>query len=135
MFFFRIGSKQVHLPKLIGALVLIAAVLMVVKSAAVMTDSWDIVKDFPKCVAAAQNQADVDNCRDVLKDATGVVLKTNQGKLNTAQFWAALLGPVAALFGWAVVLVLGMIFYRTGEFIVPIEETVKNMPERRHNKK
>jgi len=135
MFFFRIGSRQVHLPKLIGALVLIAAVLMVVKSSAVMVDSWDIVKDFPKCVANAASQIDVDNCRSTLKDATGVVLQTNQGKLNSPQFWAAILGPVASLFGWAVVLVLGLIFYRTGEFVIPIEETVKNLPEHKRHKK
>lgn len=130
MIFFRVAGKAVHLPKLLGALVLLVAAMQVIQQAAIMTDSWDAVKGFPKCITGAQSQADIDDCKESLYRITGVALLPSQGKLSVAQQAVALISPIAMLFLWAAVFVGGLLLYRTGNLVLPIEETIRAVKER-----
>jgi hypothetical protein len=54
--------------------------------------------------------------------------------MSGRQFWSALLGPIAEVLSWAVVFILGIIFYRTGSIVIPIEQITKEVPERKKKK-
>ena len=131
--YFRVAGKEVHMPRLIGAFILFAALLMFVRASALMFDSWDNLKYFEKCIEKIDptSQAEFDECRTSLYKATGIYVKEGQGKLTSRQFWGALLGPIASVLFWLAVLFLGWIFYKTGDLIVPIEETIKTLPEKK----
>ena len=128
--YFRIAGKDVHLPKLIGAFVIFAAVLMFIQSSAVMFDSWDAAKDTGKCIQLAsanslREEVGPDlypKCRE-LANPLGIYVRDGQDNLTTRQFWGSLLGPVASIMFWLAILFFGLILYRTGELVLPIEQT------------
>ncbi len=151
--YFRLATKEVHLPKLIGALIVFAALFLFLKAGAHMFDSWDAIKEYPGCVQKIELLADVNgltgfeatqlhysygqyyqsrytHCKDALYNITGVQLKGDQTKISSRQFFVALLGPIAEVFLWAVVFILGIIFYRTGTIVIPIEESIKEVGKR-----
>ena len=136
--FFRIASKDIHLPKLIGGFVIFAALLLFLRAGAHMFDSWDAIKSYPACaqnLIPSINEGDVVaqlqyvHCKDSLYKITGVQLRGDQVSISSRQFFAALLGPIAEFFAWAIVLVLGVIFYRTGTIVVPIEQDIREVRE------
>jgi hypothetical protein len=55
----------------------------------------------------------------------GLGIRDDQLKLTSRQMGSALLGPIAALLFWLAVLIGVYVFYRTGEFVVPLEEHVQ----------
>ena len=119
----RFGGRDVHVPKLIGVFILVFAVLMVIKSAAIMLDSWDALQNFDNC-----SDVDAGACGEALYRITGVSIWAGQTELNTTTFWAALTGPTAVLFFWLIVLLVGMVFYKSGNLILPIEESMTDLP-------
>ncbi|MDO8625612.1 MAG: hypothetical protein Q7R47_06005 [Candidatus Diapherotrites archaeon] len=126
----KFGGRDVHLPKLIGVFLLVFAVLMVVKAVAGMVDSWDAISNFGQCVPA-----DAAACGEALYRITGVSIWAGQSTLNATQFWSALLGPMANVFGWLIVLLVGAIFYKSGNITLPIEETIRDLPDHRKHKR
>lgn len=132
----KVAGKDVHLPKLIGAFILFAALFMFIKGTAEMFDSWDNLKYAETCLASVdvsapiiEQEAAIQECRDTLYNNTGIYLKLGQGKPTSRQFWSVLLGPIASVLFWLAVLFIGWILYKTGELVVPIEETVKEVRE------
>ncbi len=139
--YYRFGSKDVHLPKMIGAFLLIFSLLMFMKAGAGMFDSWDAIKEYPECVAEANSliedqtlpsllleqkqlaQMKFNQCRNSFYEVTGVMLHGNQGEISTRQTWNALLGPIAGVFFWAMIFLVGLVAYSTGNLMVPIEQT------------
>tara|TARA_Y100000310_G_scaffold327497_2_gene393971 strand:+ start:5690 stop:6121 length:432 start_codon:yes stop_codon:yes gene_type:complete len=132
---FRLSSQDVQLPRLIGAFILLVAILMFVRAGAQMFDSWDTLKSYPDCIASIGSGTDevaqlqYMDCKDSLYGITGLQLKGAQDKMSTRQFWFALLGPIGNLFIWAIVFLLGIVFYNTGNLIVPIEQSVREIPD------
>jgi len=132
---FRLATRDVHLPKLVGAFIVFAALLMFLKAGAHMFDSWDAVKSYPTCIQKIGSEVDevaqlrYMHCKSALYKITGVQLRGDQDKVSSRQFWEALLGPIAEVLAWAVVFVLGIILYRTGNLVVPIEQIVREVKE------
>ena len=132
---FKFGGPDPHLPRLIGAFLLFAALLMFLQAGAMMFDSWDSLKQYPNCISKIEleqtelTQMQKVECKEALYDATGVVLRGDQEKISTRQFWIALLGPIANLFFWAIVFIFGFMIYRTGTVVIPIEQSVRELPE------
>ncbi len=129
MIYLRLGGRDVHLPKLIGVFLLVFAGLMFIKAVALMVDSWDAIQNFTRCVPA-----DAAVCGEALFRITGVSIWAGQTVLNASQFWAALLGPIANVFFWMIILLIGLIFYKSGKMVLPIEESVREVPETRKAK-
>jgi hypothetical protein len=75
------------------------------------------------------------DCKDSLYRITGVQLKGNQDKISSRQFWFALFVPIANLFLWAVVFLVGVIIYGVGNIVIPIEQSVKEIVEQKAEKK
>jgi len=126
-------------PRLVGALVFFAALLMFLQSAALMFDSWDAVKHFPACRDNASSeisqtavedtqllqvqlaQAKFRECKDSLYDITGVRLTPSQGEISTRQLWEVMLYPTARVLFWLAVLLIGMMIYHMGLCCMPME--------------
>ncbi len=149
LFLFKIGDSHVELPKLIGGFLIIIAVLMLVKSGAVMFDSWQSVRDFDDCIITAYNSADslaVDNgissliysirvqeCKNSLYQITGAQVPGGVFALTTRQAWTAVLGPVVQFFIWAIVFLFAIFLFKNNSVVVPIEQV--ELPVRSFSKK
>jgi len=137
LIYLRIGGRDVHMPKLIGAFVIFAAFLLFVQASAEMFDSWDSAKEVNRClqVAAANNAREepgpdlYPDCRRLAVDYLDMAVRTGQEELTLRQFWGSLLGPIASVLIWLAVLFVGLIFYRSGELVLPIDETIREIPE------
>lgn len=131
MMVLRIGPKSLHLPKLIGAFIIIAAVLMFVKAGADMFESWDNVKELDYCLKNAAVSLQLQDKQLCQQNAfwAGIYVRAEQKALTNKQVWSLLAEPIAALFLWAVVLIIGVMLYLTGRIIVPVEESSKEVKE------
>lgn len=129
--YFRFGGKDVHMPKLIGAFILMAAFLMFVRSSAVMFGSWDQIKTVEKCISDSwpNDFAQFNDCRERFYRNTGVYLATGQAKLANTETAAVIIGPIAELLFWAAILFVGYMLYRTGDLILPVEERWRDYAE------
>ncbi len=131
--FFKVAGKNVHLPKLIGAFILVAAVLMFIKASAVMTDSWDTVKFINKDCLTTPDKYSFDDCGKIAS-SMDITLRPDQAKLTQNQIWSSLFGPIASMFFWVAILVIGLVIYKTGDLVIPIEETIKELPVKKKKK-
>lgn len=136
LIYLRVADREVHLPRLIGAFVLAAAVLMFFSSIFHMVDSWSTVNYYNKCVEGLSSLPTVEEqrsqftfCSDALYRSTGVVVRGDKPLLSAAQFAGGILSPIASVMFWLAVLLFGYLIYRSGDLELPIEETVHEVPD------
>ncbi|MAG18332.1 MAG: hypothetical protein CL944_02575 [Candidatus Diapherotrites archaeon] len=137
LIYLKIAGRDVHLPKLIGSFIIFAAFLLFVQASASMFDSWDSAKEVDRCLQlAAANEARVEpdesiypECREMAKDFLGIPVRSDQDGLSLRQFWGSLLGPIASVLIWLALLFVGLILYRSGELVLPIDETIREIPD------
>jgi len=156
---FKIGSRDVQLPRMIGAFLIIVSVLMLLNSGAVMFDSWQALKSFNSCVESAitdasslqgsttyeASQAKIlyqlqyQDCKSSLHDITGAQVIGGQTSIElwkSRQFWIALMGPISAFFAWAIVFLFALFLFNNSSIVVPVEEVeVPVRPFAKHHKK
>ncbi|MEK6941568.1 MAG: hypothetical protein AABW85_01810 [archaeon] len=132
LLFFRVGGRDVHMPKLIGAFVLFAALLYFIQASALMFNSWDNLKEVDSCL----HDSGVDHfyCQDIAFKSTGLYVRVDQSALSMRQFWGVLLGPIANVLVWLAVLFIGWLIYKTGDLVLPIEESERVLPEKKGKK-
>jgi hypothetical protein len=122
---------------------------MLIKSGAVMFDSWQAVRDFDGCIIDAYNSADsldFDNglgkliysvraqeCKDSLYQITGAQVPGGVFSLTARQAWTAVLGPIVQFFFWSIVLLFSLFLFNNNSVVVPIEQV--ELPVRSFNKK
>ncbi len=132
MIFFRLGNKDVHLPKLLGAFIMLAATLMLLQSLTGMFDSWENVKAIHLCLDAANsNTVTIEKCQQQAYYSFGILLRANQFRLTDLQVAYGLLGKIAGVFFWVAALIVGLVLYRSWKITVPIEESVVEMKSKR----
>ena len=109
---------------------------MLVKSAAVMFDSWQSVRDFNTCtefsgvkdlsmLSSAEQllaQMRYDDCKDSLYEITGAQVPGGETTLTSRQAVTALVGPVAGFFFWAVLFLFSLFLLFNKTVVIPIEE-------------
>jgi len=137
MMLLRIGSNDMQLVKMVGAFLIVISVLMLVRSGAVMFDSWQSLKGFNNCVEFSgvkdldllQGSPDYllaqmryEDCKDSLYDITGAQVAGGETALTSRQFWTAILGPVAQFFWWAIVFLFALFLFNNSSIVVPVEE-------------
>jgi len=134
--YFRIAGRNVHIPKLIGSFIIFAAILMFVQASAAMFDSWDNLKFYESCVlninvdqGLTDQRMQFNSCADTIYKSTGVVVREDTPQLTMRQFWSGLLTPIASILIWLAILFVGYVLYRTGELVLPIEETIREVPD------
>lgn len=133
LIYFRVGGREVHMPKLIGAFVLFAALLYFIQASAVMFNSWDNLKEINTCLKEPAN--DPFFCQDMAIKSSNLYVRLDQDSLSTRQFWGVLLGPIASVLVWLAALFIGWIIYKTGDVVLPIEESTVDLPEHIKRKK
>ena len=129
---YRLIGKELQIPKLIGAFVIVIALLMFFKSGAEMIDSWDNIKFVNNCLSVAEGNDEMFNeCQDQALKALNIYVRPGQDKLNTKQFLMAIAAPIAWLMFWIIILGLGIVSYRHGTFELPVETTVEKRKVRK----
>ena len=133
---FTLNKQDLQLPKLIGAFIVFAAILLFVRAGAQMFDSWDAVKDVRACfeeVGEDPAYTSVSQCRDMAQEL-GLYVKVSQFELTKRQFWSALLEPIASLFLWAGAFLVGLIVYRANFVPLPAKQAKPAKPVARKRK-
>lgn len=126
---FRIANKNIHLPKLIGAIVLIIAILMIFQSVASIVDTVEDVRSIQNCYRlVTDTKNDVLACQ-ANAESYGIPIRSEQTNISTEQLIIAIINPLVALLSWCVLFLLGLMFYRSGKLVIPIEEVIKDIPE------
>lgn len=141
----RIGSTHMHVPKLVGALVIAASLMMFFLSIINLFEVVQVVKLYPDCAAGAlsapealeiQKLQKLAFCKNELESATGFYpiseYDSRATQLSPREIVGSFLTPIANVFWWLAILLIGTVLYRSGEVIVPIEERDKNVPEHAH---
>jgi hypothetical protein len=133
---FRLGSKDFQWTQVLGIFLAIITVLMLVKSAAVMFDSWQSVRDFNKCVefsgvkdlsslsSVEQLFAEMryKDCKDSLYEITGAQIPASQTSMTSRQAITALVGPIAGFFFWAILFMFSLFLLFNKTLVIPLEE-------------
>jgi len=130
--YLRAAGRDVHLPKLIGALILFAALIMFFQASAAMFNSWDNVKYVDDCLNPAKSpDPKVIDCADVAKDTLLGGVRPDQEGLTLRQKVEEIAPAIAGILFWLALLFAGFMIYRTGQLVLPIEEEIKLLPDRK----
>jgi hypothetical protein len=136
---FRLGTRDFQWTQVLGVFLAIITVLMLVKSAAVMFDSWQAIKAFDKCAndyldgtVLAKESSSVSGallaeikyqgCKESLYEITGAQIPSSQVDLTSRQAATAFVGPVASFFFWAILFMFSLFLLFNKTVVIPIEE-------------
>jgi hypothetical protein len=113
----RIGGKKLHLLKLVGSFTLFGAAL----------GSLDALSQvFLRAEQISIAQANPEFAINVL----GITTARLVGERGTGFILGFLMQPLAAFMFWLALFLVGAMVYRTGGFIVPIEEDIETVQEK-----
>jgi hypothetical protein len=135
----RLGSKDFQWVQTVGIFLAIITILMLVRSSAVMFDSWQAIKGFEKCsadyiedtVSSLENndsggsllaELKYQGCKDSFYQVTGSQVPSGQTSLTTRQAATAFVGPVAEFFFWAGLFVFSLFLVFNKSIVIPFEE-------------
>jgi hypothetical protein len=144
----RLGTKDFQWTQVLGIFLAIITVLMLIKSAAVMFDSWQSVRDYSKCVeysgikdlanltSSEQVLAELkfQDCKDSLYEITGAQIPSLQTNMTSRQAATALVEPVAWFFIYAVLFMFSLFLLFNKTVVIPLEE-VETVARPFHKKK
>lgn len=136
---FSLNGRNFQWNQFVGAFLGIITLLFLVKSAAVMFDSWQSVRNFNDCANTyldGLNAAQVSNnptlqvfeelryqrCRDALFEITGTQIPGTQITMTSRQVASALLGPIAIFFFWFGLFLVSLVLLFSKVIAIPIEE-------------
>ena len=135
----RLGSKNFQWAQTLGIFLAIITILMLVRSSAVMFDSWQTIKGFEKCsgdyledvVSAKESnnfsgellaEMKYQGCKDSFYEITGSQVPGGQTALTTRQAATAFVGPVASFFFWAGLFLFSLFLVFNKSVVIPFEE-------------
>jgi hypothetical protein len=140
---FKIGSKDAQLPRMVGAFLVVIAVLMLIQSGAVMFDSWSAVREFNSCVDRAYSidgevegldailsELKYQDCKTSLYQITGAQVVGGKTYLTSRQFWTAFATPVSFFFAWAVIFLFALFLFNSSSIVVPVEQLEIDLKEK-----
>ncbi len=122
---FSVFGRDLHWVRLAGSLIAIVAILQIIASLALMSDAWDALNNFNRC-----SPQDSGICGEALYRITTVQVWAGQAKVDLSQTLRIFVGPVAQLFGWLVILIIGILLYRS-----PVVAVQQSEEARAHKKK
>ncbi|MCD6229301.1 MAG: hypothetical protein J7K00_00675 [Candidatus Diapherotrites archaeon] len=113
-----IGNKRLHLPKLLGALMVFGALFKFVESVMVISMKSDVLNNLLtrdlNPMQAIQFQG---------------ILNINYMPMGWGDALMILSGSIGDSLFWLSLFVIGLILYNTGRINIPVEEEVYNIPE------
>ncbi len=129
----RVWDRYLVVPKLIGATFILISVIMLVYTSIAAFAAYDHVKDVRACVAAAQTAAEYSVC--VQKGmAAGIYVYAPKDfdpehtAVPSDEVWSVILPQLSWWLFWLAVLVISIVIYRVGKFMIPLEESVAVVP-------
>ena len=129
----RVWDRYIVIPKLIGATFILISVIMLVYTSIAAFAAYDHVRDIRACVAAAQTAAEYSVC--VQKGiAAGIYVYAPKDfdpgytAVPSDELWSAILPQLSWWLFWLAVLVISIVIYRVGKFMIPVEESVAVVP-------
>lgn len=109
---FSLFGKDLHWIRLAGSLLALVALLQAIASMGFMSDAWDALNNFNRC-----SPQDASVCAEVLYRITGVSVWAGQSSVDVTQTLRIFIAPVAQFLGWLVVLIVGILLYKTGPVV------------------
>ena len=113
---FKLGGRYLHLLKLIGAFIVIAAALMLLSDVYRLMWAATIVEEansgIPHQITASMGSMSI--------------TQTLQPNDSSTQL-GLMLVPLAGIMFWAAFVVAGGVIYRSGQLVVPVEKTVSKI--------
>ncbi len=129
----RVWDRYLVVPKLIGATFILISVIMLVYTSIAAFAAYDHIKDVRACVAAAQTATQYSVC--VQKGmAAGIYVYAPKDfdpehtAVPSDEVWSAILPQLSWWLFWLAVLVISIVIYRVGKFMIPVEESVAVVP-------
>lgn len=120
---FRLGTRDVHLPKLFGAFIMLGAGMMLIQALAGMFNSWENVRAIHACIDAANTgTVSIQDCQTLAYYGLDILLRANQYRLTDLQIVTGLVPYIANVFFWVGGFIIGMVLYRSWKIMIPIEE-------------
>ncbi|MCD6246903.1 MAG: hypothetical protein J7J87_00520 [Candidatus Diapherotrites archaeon] len=132
---FVVSEKSLQLVRLIGSFMIFGALILIFQQVAIMFDTWDGIKEYPKCMAGyrayiSDDNADplvaqlkYNNCNDYLYKKTNVALAPGNTSLSGKQLFLVFIRPVVGIFFWAVVFFTGILLYNCRRLSFLVEES------------
>lgn len=137
-----VSEKSLKLVRLIGSFMVFGALILIFQQVAIMFDTWDGIKEHPKCMASYRAYVSDENadpliarlkyeeCNNYLYKKTDIALAPGATALSSKQLFIIFIRPVVAIFFWAVVFFIGVLLYNCRRISFLIEE----LPHRRIKK-
>ncbi len=111
----QIGSRKLHLVKLIGAFIVLGSALML------LSDIYQLMS-IASVMSGPAGEA-------VTLNFYGLTIQETLGGLDAGTKAGLVLLPLAGVMFWAAVVALGAVIYRTGGITLPIREKLKKIGE------
>ncbi len=111
----RIGSRKLHLVKLIGAFVVLGSALML------LSDIYQLMS-IASVMGGPAGQS-------VTLNFYGLTMQETLGNLDAGAKAGLVLLPLARVMFWAAVVALGTVIYKSGGITLPIREKLKKISE------
>ncbi|HLC45689.1 MAG TPA: hypothetical protein VJI67_02345 [archaeon] len=122
--FLKVGGRNLHLLKLLGALLVFVAFLKVLSGAADVFESTSSINAVNDCLASAELEQKA-VCQEQAAYFFGpgpAVPRLSQESLSLKQVTTIASGPLVSMLWWFAILVFGLMLYKAGRVFVPIEE-------------
>ena len=116
----RIGSKELHLVKLIGALILIGSGLMLLNSV------YNLVSVASIMLGPAGESVGL--------EFGGLSIESEVGGLDTSFKAGLVLRPLAGIMFWSALFVFGTVIYRTGGITIPVAGKIRKSKDKESSK-
>jgi len=129
----QVGGKYLVVPKLIGAMLVVIAAIMIVVATADVVLTWDRIKAVEKCVINAELAGNGSQSAElaaltqmqtcaILGQQAGVQIRLDGAPVPNEEVWNAMLPKVAAWLWWILVLIIALLVYQSGKLVFPIRE-------------
>ena len=138
----EVGGKYVVVPKLIGAMLVVIAAIMIVYATADVVLAWDRIKNVEYCAADAKSMTDelasiqaYQTCA-LMAVSMGIPIRYDGRAVPDEEKWDIMLPKVAAWLFWITVLIIAVLIFQTGRLIFPVrEERVERIEAKEQEKK
>ena len=132
----RIGGRYVIVPKLVGLLLVLVALLLFVGATADLFVSWDKIKDLKECVASTATAGDETGYLICTVKAASLGLYPFGEKIDHLDIWTVMSQKAAVWVFWVLVLVIALVIYQSGKLIELEEEIMETtVPEEKTKEK
>ncbi len=113
----RIGGRYIIVPKLVGLLLVLVALMFFVGATIDLVMSWDRIKDVKQCIEGAVASEDTSAYQICAIKALAAGIYPYADGINVMDKWGIMLQKAAVWVFWVLVLVIAFVIYQTGKVL------------------